>query len=337
MAQVPLIRAVVLQIAADVLRRNGAPVERLLRKARLSPGALEKSEALVAFSAVALFLEEAARSEGIEDLGLRIGAATRVQQLGIFGRLISQARTLQEGLATAYRILPSFSSGEHAWLRRGGEVQLHDRFLIAGENPQLVALSLMLHLNFLCSAAGPGWRPTEVWVPVRRLTGRDTIPLLSDTRLVFEKPEIRITFPTDLLRLPLPHSAGGMSPVITKWLESRPATDVGGAVQQIVTALLPDGSPGIHLIAQAVRTSPRTLQRRLKQEGVTFAQVVARARFHAAQRLLDSPDRKVIDVALDLGYSDPAHFTRAFSRWSGVTPREFRRLQSTQRQPPITL
>ena len=334
MAQVPLIRAVVLQIAADVLRRNGAPVERLLRKARLSPGALEKSEALVAFSAVALFLEEAARSEGIEDLGLRIGAVTRVQQLGMFGRLISQALTLQEGLETAYRILPSFSSGEHAWLRRGGEVQLHDRFVIEGENTQLVALSLMLHLNFIRSAAGPGWRPTEVWVPVRRLTGRDTIPMLSDTRLVLEKPEIRITFPADLLRLPLPHSPGGVRPTVTKWLESGPATDVGGAVQQMVTTLLPDGNPDIHLVAEAAQTSARTLQRRLRQEGVTFAGVVARARFHAAQRLLDDPARKVIDVALDLGYSDPAHFTRAFSRWSGITPREFRRLQSTHRQPP---
>ena len=332
MAQVPLIRAVVLQIAADLLRRNGAPVERLLSKARLSPGALEKPESLVPFSAVALFLEEAARREGIEDLGLRIGAATRVPQLGTFGRLISQALTLEEGIETAHRILPSFSSGERAWLgRKRGEAQLHDRFLIEGENLQVVALSLMLHLNFIASAAGPRWRPTEVWVPARRLPGSAAFPLLSDTRLVLEKPEIRITFPIDLLQLPLPHTSGGVGPTITSWEESGPATDVGGAVQQIVTTLLPDGSPDIRFVAEAVRTSARTLQRRLKQEGVTFARVVARARFHAAQQLLDDPARKVIDVALDLGYSDPAHFTRAFSRWSGVTPREFRRLQSAHR------
>ena len=74
--------------------------------------------------------------------------------------------------------------------------------------------------------------------------------------------------------------------------------------------------------------SARTLQRRLYAEGVTYASAVARARFAAAQQMLDDPARKVIDVALELGYSDQAHFARAFARWAGLTPREFRRLRS---------
>jgi AraC-like DNA-binding protein len=104
---------------------------------------------------------------------------------------------------------------------------------------------------------------------------------------------------------------------------------VGAAVQQIVTTLLPDGYPDINSVAEIVRLSARTLQRRLSDEGLTFARVVARARYDVAQRMLDDPARKVIDVALDLGYSDHAHFTRAFARWTGLAPREFRRLRST--------
>jgi AraC-like DNA-binding protein len=99
----------------------------------------------------------------------------------------------------------------------------------------------------------------------------------------------------------------------------------GGAVQRIVATLLPDGYPDIQLVSEVVRLSPRTLQRRLHAEGLTFAGVVARTRFAEALRMLGDPTRKVIDVALDLGYSDPAHFTRAFGRWSGITPREYRR------------
>src|SRR5262245_28097329 len=101
--------------------------------------------------------------------------------------------------------------------------------------------------------------------------------------------------------------------------------DFGGAVQRIVATLLPDGRPDIRLVSQVVRLSLRTLQRRLHAEGLTFAGVVARARFAEALRMLDDPTRKVIEVALDLGYSDPAHFTRAFERWTGLTPREYRR------------
>jgi AraC-like DNA-binding protein len=100
-------------------------------------------------------------------------------------------------------------------------------------------------------------------------------------------------------------------------------------VQHIVTTLLPDGSPDIHTVAAMARMSVRTLQRRLHDQGVTFAWVVAGARLAMAQQMLVDPARKVIDVALDLGYSDPAHFTRAFVRWTGLAPREFRRLRST--------
>ena len=112
------------------------------------------------------------------------------------------------------------------------------------------------------------------------------------------------------------------------WM-SWPVAVIPETVRQIVTTLLPAGSPDIHTVAAMAGLSVRTLQRRLSDEGLTFAGVVTRVRRAGAQRLLDDPTRKVIDVALDLGYSDPAHFTRAFVRWTGLAPREFRRLRST--------
>src|SRR4029453_18336666 len=106
---------------------------------------------------------------------------------------------------------------------------------------------------------------------------------------------------------------------------------LGGVVQQIVTTLLWDGSLDIHTVAAMAGLGARTLQRYLHDEGVTFARLVARVRFDVAQQMLADPARKVIDVALDLGYSDHAHFTRAFVRWTGVSPRYFRGRRSTAR------
>lgn len=113
---------------------------------------------------------------------------------------------------------------------------------------------------------------------------------------------------------------------------AREAHGVSGVVQEIVTTLLPDGHPGVRSVAKVMRVSTRTLQRRLSDEGVTFMRVVAQARFAVARQMLDDPARKVIDIALDLGYSDPAHFARAFARWTGLAPREFRRLRGTSAQ-----
>jgi AraC-like DNA-binding protein len=114
-----------------------------------------------------------------------------------------------------------------------------------------------------------------------------------------------------------------------RWM-SWPVAATPETVQQIVTTLLPDGSPDIHTVAAMARLSVRTLQRRLHDQGVTFAGVVAGARLAMAQQMLVDPARKVIDVALDLGYSDPAHFTRAFVRWTGLAPRQSARTVSCQ-------
>jgi hypothetical protein len=59
--------------------------------------------------------------------------------------------------------------------------------------------------------------------------------------------------------------------------------------------------------------------------GVAGFQVSITGRFWVStEGLLENPDVKLIEVAFELGYSDPAHFTRAFRRWAGVAPREFR-------------
>ena len=101
--------------------------------------------------------------------------------------------------------------------------------------------------------------------------------------------------------------------------------DFGRQVRTIVARLLPEGPPDIRAIAAAMRTSARTLQRRLHGAGLTYAGLVQDARREAASRLLATSDQTVGDVARLLGYSDPAHFARAFQRWTGLTPREFRR------------
>jgi AraC-like DNA-binding protein len=107
---------------------------------------------------------------------------------------------------------------------------------------------------------------------------------------------------------------------------------IGGVVAEIVVRLLSDGPPDVASVAKAMGVSVRTLQRRLLAAGLTFVGIVARARLDVARQLLDDPARRVIDVALDLGYSDHAHFTRAFARWTGLAPRDFRRRAYASRE-----
>jgi AraC-like DNA-binding protein len=103
------------------------------------------------------------------------------------------------------------------------------------------------------------------------------------------------------------------------------ARDFDRRVREVVAAQLAGGPLHVRVVADSVNTSARTLQRRLHRAGLTYARVVQQVRFEVAKQMLRDPSLRIGDVARTLGYSHPAHFTRAFQRWTGVTPREFRR------------
>ncbi|MGH8562115.1 MAG: AraC family transcriptional regulator ligand-binding domain-containing protein [Nevskiales bacterium] len=81
---------------------------------------------------------------------------------------------------------------------------------------------------------------------------------------------------------------------------------------------------GIEAVAAVLKLHPRTLQRRLREEGTSFAEVHDRARYRAAMASLQQGETKLEDLSEQLGFSDRRSFTRAFKRWSGLSPSAFR-------------
>jgi AraC-like DNA-binding protein len=90
-------------------------------------------------------------------------------------------------------------------------------------------------------------------------------------------------------------------------------------------AYVPETQPQVALAAEIAGTSVRTLQRRLTPFGMSYSRLVQQMRFEAATELLAKPDIRMLDVAHAVGYEDQAHFTRAFRRFAGVSPTEYRR------------
>jgi len=97
----------------------------------------------------------------------------------------------------------------------------------------------------------------------------------------------------------------------------------------LISAMLHTGYPTIGKTAGLLQISTRTLQRQLSRAGVTYAELATRCRFRKAQRLLADENRRIQDIAAMLGYADPSSFSRAFVRWTSMTPRHYRRQQLT--------
>jgi AraC-like DNA-binding protein len=341
MTAIPLTRAAGLRPVADYLRRVGAPVERLLARVHLPVCVLDEPEALVPTRQACRFMEDSARAAGIENLGLMVGRETPIEGLGVFGDQIRRSRTLEEAIETVLRRTSVFSSGEQRWLVEAGDrLYLCQRFADGlGEHQQADQFVLMITINLLRLAAGRGWRPPEVHLPMPRPTGSHGLRSVSGT-VRFGQRAMAVAFPRALLGRSFP-PATGMRAVepreVDAWMASAPAADFPGSLLQVADALSPSGYPQIRSTASAMGMSVRSVQRRLAEAGVTYKELVAHQRFAAAMELLGDGSAKILDIALDLGYSDHAHFTRAFRRWAGTAPREFRRVARDLPVPPVRM
>jgi len=92
----------------------------------------------------------------------------------------------------------------------------------------------------------------------------------------------------------------------------------------MIACLLPVRYPTLDHIANLLGVPVRTLQRRLQQEGVSYSQLVEQTRLESACRLLSASKICISEVAGTLGYADPGSFSRAFHRWTGMSPCVYR-------------
>lgn len=123
------------------------------------------------------------------------------------------------------------------------------------------------------------------------------------------------------------------------------ASDNGGGpvvsdARDVILSVLSTGNPPIGAIAGAINMSIRTLQRRLAASGRTYKDLVDEVRLAEAQRALAESDSPLKAIAFDLGFAEQASFTRAFRRWTGQAPSEYRKRQRRQaaeaRAVPVT-
>ena len=148
--------------------------------------------------------------------------------------------------------------------------------------------------------------------------------------VVFGQPRNEIIFPRKLLDRPLK----GDFPALHRQAEFRieqkmvqPASK-GGISAAVLGAFATDArmlGAGVEAIAAVLKIHPRTLQRRLQDESTSFFELQDRARYQAAVEALNKGAADLESLSEQLGFSDRRSFTRAFKRWSGLSPSTFRR------------
>jgi len=328
MDSIALVRVASLRGVVAFLARIGSPVERLLARVGLRAELFDDDEGLIPLRLAMRFMDVAAQAEGIEHLGFRAGSGTPIEALGTFGRVLRRSSSLVGVLEAACRLGPTFNSGERFWLEiDGSEARLCHRYV---QPPcdgfrHAEAYALAIAINVVRLVAGREWAPAEL--RLQSALPRRPRTQLAGVRMIDEQAAAGLAFPRALLERVVaePHDV----PIVTdadlqRWKRSGPSPDFAGSVHQVIDAMSSELRPKIAMIADAIGISVRSLQRRLATAGISFDRLVDDGNLAGAAELLRGPD-KIIDVAIAMGYSDPAHFSRAFRRWTGLSPRDFRR------------
>jgi AraC-like DNA-binding protein len=145
----------------------------------------------------------------------------------------------------------------------------------------------------------------------------------------FDAPAATIVLRASDLDLPLVSADETLAGYLSDYAEQVLTSLLQGeTTQQMVHAaiwsLLGDGTPSLEHVADALRTPPRTLQRRLAAEGTSLHRETEEIRKTMALAVLRDRSISIEEVAFLLGYAEPSSFFRSFKRWTGTTPRRFR-------------
>jgi len=322
---------------AQALRLQGEDAIELIESAGIDPASIVNPDRRVSLKAMHALMKQCVEVTGDEAFGLLAAEQLQpqiLQGLGL-GWLVSD--TVYDGLKRTVRFCQLMSTGASMRLREEGElVHLIITRSAKVENCAFGAIDFSVGIIArMCRLAmGEFIAPVSVEMerPAPREVGRFESILCcpvhfgaKESRLTFYLPDIMEPLATgdpDLARVNDAQAQG----YIDSFMVENTTRDV---VEKIVEKL-PDGPPNQQQIAETLNMSNRTLQRKLKSEGTSFLDLLQSTRMQLARRYLLQPSRSVVETSYLLGLSEPSTFSRAFKRWTGQAPADFREHPASQ-------
>ena len=264
-------------------------------------------------------------------IGIRLGSMFRIRDAGLVGYAMLHSATL--GDAIKRFVDYSHIIEDTAFLTiESHEDRIH---LTIEESPTLTGLRQPIEADLAtCVTCAReitevATVPEEVWFPYPAPDNRAPYrEIFGGTTLKFETKKAVLVVSGPQLELPVVEEDETLCSYLDEHaasiLETLKTDSFSEKVRRAIWNELAAGRLTLKSVASSMALSARTLQRRLREEGVTFAVLLERFRERMAVELLQRRDLAIYEVAYLLGYSEPSTFFRAFRRWKKMSPREFR-------------
>ncbi len=331
----PILHPIVIsQVMINFAASLGVDKETCLLGTNIPEAQLRDSDALISRAQEMRLIENIILALPNEPaLGFRLGLQYSVSTFGVWGFALRTSRTLRDAASLALRYLPLSTAYCH--MQQLDHNGLFSILFDADPIPDtlrhfLLERDIATGVNLFKELSLAG-------VTLSKLTFRgpppdyaDEIEALIDVKPTYhnELNAISVTLDEADILLPTydPNLVQLMAEQCRQHLERRKKTGITGMVQQQL--LGPLGLvASVEEVAKALAMSTRSLRRKLKGEHTSFKQILDQERQQIAIQLLKGSNMKLDEVAFQLGYSDTASFSRAFRRWKGCSPGEFRKAE----------
>lgn len=315
----------------QALEMGGVDCLSLFAELGLDYAALNDPDARFPQDGMTRLWERAVELSGNPAIGLNMAKVVRPASFHVVGYALMSSRTLKEGFARLVRYQRIIGEGADLSFRPLEQgyaliLAIHgDRLAPARQSAEA---SLAYALAFCRWMTGKAIRPLRVSFQGAPPVDLEPYQQVFQAPIQFNAAHYALLFERADMEAPLPTANASLAQLhdrfageyLARFSESR----VTHQARQVLCRLLPQGEPKRDAVAQALYLSQRTLQRRLQEEGTSFQQLLDDTRRELAVQYLAQPNLTLLETAYLLGFADPSNFFRAFRRWFGETPGEYR-------------
>lgn len=314
------------------IEKQGGDAERVLSVSGIDPELLQHPTLSLALPNYCQVLEEAARQSGCDNFGLYYGQQFKPQALGLLGYIGLCSATAEQALINFARAFPLHQRNSLIRLVEDGECYRFDYQVRHGAilcRRQDAELTLGMALNLIRHVFGSQWAPRAVHFEHPRPEHWHEHCKIFDAPVYFEQPCNSLLIPKRGLTRAMPEHDPVLLLVMQDSLRQLSLAGrnepniVDDARAQIRQRLLL-GEPVLEDIAEQMGMSSWSLQRRLREQNLSFSALVDKQRRDLATFYMRQQQLPISELAPLLGYSEVSAFSRAFRRWFGVSPRQWR-------------
>jgi len=198
------------------------------------------------------------------------------------------------------------------------------------KNPENVSIDAAIATLFkMCQITyGPNLKPDTVHIAHAKPENSKKFDDFFGVKVKFDAQETQLFFAKSVFEIKLstanPDLARINDQVVINYLQRFAKNNITMQVRARIIEELNNGVPHQDKIASYLNMSLRNLQRKLKEEDSSFKLILDETRSELSKQYLRGSDRSIIEVGFLLGFSEPSNFARAFRRWTGVSPNEYR-------------